>query len=113
MTCAQFLQREKFPMLDPLLAARGVVWDLQYISYWRDFTIDFYSMVFYTHTHAKMVVHEFLVDESMPMEMYGVVGLAICRHGGSKCCIWLDAEPREEFNGTIIFIGQSIVYGNY
>ena len=43
------------------------------------------------------------------MEMYGVVGLTICRHGGGKCCIWLDAEPREEFNGIkIIFIGQSM-----
>ena len=43
------------------------------------------------------------------MEMYRVVGLTICRHGGSKSYIWLDAEPREEFNGIkIIFIGQSM-----
>ena len=52
---------------------------------------------------AKMVIQKFLVVESMPMDLYGVVGLAICRHAG---CIWLDAEPK--FNGTkIIFIGQS------
>ena len=46
---------------------------------------------------AKVVI-EFLVVGSM--EMYGVVGLTICRHGSSKCCIWLDAELREEFNGN-------------
>ena len=57
------------------------------------------------HTCAKAVI-EFLVVGSMPMEL---VGLTICRHESSKCCIWLDAELRGEFNGIkIIFIGQSM-----
>ena len=55
-----------------------------------------------THTKAVGVIIKFLVVGSMPMDMYGVVGLAICRHGGSKYCIPLDAEPREEFNGIKI-----------